>query len=126
MKAKGIRRFPQGAQVGNRRRWDGLFDSHFDRQLDKTAAVLRHMDDRELAARHRCDLRRKHAALLIDHVSDLHALRSGVQKPFQERSDHGLVAGLPGDFCQSFCQGLVGVLKSAFYLFQSSAPFLTA
>ena len=29
-------------------------------------------------------------------------------------------------FASFFCQRLVGVLKSAFYLFQSSAPFLTA
>jgi hypothetical protein len=102
-----------------------------DRQLDQTAAALRHVDDRELAARHQCDLRRRHAALFIDHVSDLHALRSDIQKPFLERPDHGLVAALPGAFCQFFCQGLVGVLKSAncdeaLYLFQSSAPFLTA
>ena len=48
------------------------------------------------------------------------------QKPFLERPDHGLVAALPGTFCQFFCQRLVGVLESAFYLFQSSAPFLTA
>src|SRR5262249_28142196 len=68
------------------------------------------MDHRELAAASQRKLRRKHAALRVDHVPDLHLVRHVGEKPFLVRRDYRLVDSFAGSLQQFVCARLVGVL----------------
>jgi len=106
MKAKGIRRFLRGAQVGNPRRRGGLFDSDFDRRNDNQRSSLQ-AEQIKLRPLYAMWMTGKSVTLVGSMprysltMFPIFMLFAVFQKPFLERPDHGLVRCSSWRLCAS-------------------------